>query len=147
MFVPLNELCIVQQHPTLGSLKRARTITQSKVQPGVQTRTKGQNHSPKTETSKKRQTKNQHPKNQNHKQKTQSYPAAMDVLCQKKGNLCADEFKKDLAESNHSTNQTSQQDRGEGAKTNHRSAVPKPRIPLTGWTSASKSCSEQVSSN
>ena len=30
VFVPLNELCRVQQHPALGSLKRAWTITQSK---------------------------------------------------------------------------------------------------------------------
>ena len=56
----------------------------------------------------------QQPKTQN--QKHQQSPHDNGRALARKGSLCADELKKDLAESKHTTNQTSQQDRGEGAK-------------------------------
>ena len=95
VFVPLNELCIVQQHPSLGSLKRAQTITQSKKSSlGCKQRTKGQNNRPKTDKTSKKQTHNtkkNKPTNKKHKT-----PRNIGRALSKEGSLCADELKKDL---------------------------------------------------
>ena len=63
VFVPVNELCIAYQHPSLGSQKRARTITQSRIHPGCE-RKRG---NPKTNKTGKQQPQTKTPKSQPNK--------------------------------------------------------------------------------
>ena len=110
VFVPVNELGIAYQHPALGSQKRARTITQSMIQSGVQKQRSDPN------TNKTTKTRNKPPKKQNKSNKTKNTPFDGRALSEQ-GSLCAHELGNDLAESNTEDQPESQQDRDEGAKT------------------------------
>ena len=117
VFVPLYELCRVQQHPSLGSLKRAWTITQSK----KSSRRCGQKQNQNSNPKQKHKTQNK-----NTKQKT---PRDNGRALTKKGSLCADELRKDLAESNTKPTRHHSKIAMKVQKQSNRSAVPKPRIP------------------
>ena len=126
VFVPLNELCKVLYVPSLGSQKRARTSTRS-IQSNLGCKPKSETRSPKNKQDKTKNTQKTKTKHKNH-------PAVMDVLLARRAAYVPmnweDEL--DLAKSKNTTNQTSQQDRGEGAKTKADQQCRNPGSPQPG---------------
>ena len=117
MFVPLNELCNVLYVPSLGSQKRAWTSTQSNMsklgcpprsEKAAQKNKQTKNTNPQTKT----------PKTSENKHKTHRRDGR---ALSKQASLCADELgDKLILRKANLKNQTSQQDRDEGAKPTNR---------------------------